>query len=174
MFDFLKSKNDIILWDEVSAPQRLSLWKATSMRSLSIILLPQLLLTLPSLHKWITTDEIFRDKIKKENYGWHSHWHVSRQTESLGRTSTPLDWKMYHQQHLLPHSTKPHAWSFYLYQWKRKALGRDFCSVHQLSCTVSQVPCSHGKPINDVWTSCWFFDDCSEDPSVVSIPTPCG
>ena len=40
MFDFLKSKYDIILWDEVSAPQRLSLWKATSMRSLSI--LPQL------------------------------------------------------------------------------------------------------------------------------------
>jgi hypothetical protein len=52
-------------------------------------------------------------------------FHIWTQPESLGRASTPLDWKMY-QQHLLPQSTKPHTWSFYLYQWKRKARKRPF------------------------------------------------
>jgi hypothetical protein len=46
-------------------------------------------------------------------------------------------------------------------------------SVQQLSCTVSQVPCSHGKPMmSGLGVASLMI--APKTPSVVAIHTPCG
>ena len=95
----------------------LNLWKATSisMRPFKIPGFRNSQSFKPSLHKWITMDDT------------HAALYISLHIYMYcdpGRTSTPLARLKMYQQHLLPHSTKPHAWSFYLYQWKGKASKR--------------------------------------------------
>lgn len=137
------------------------------MRNLSIIP-PNYQALNPSftLHKWITTDEIFRDKINKENYGWHSrtlavyisllclHICISiSQTALLGRARTPLDWRCTSSTCCL--TQQNHMLEAFTFTNESERLGRrDFCIVL--------------RQANDVWTSCWLFDDCSQDPTVVA------
>ena len=144
----------------------LNLWKATSisMRPFKIPGFRNSQSFKPSLHKWITMDDT------------HAALYISLHIYMYydpGRTSTPLDWKctsntccLTQQNHM------PEAFTF---TNERERLRKDFCSIQQLSCIPSHIASAlQLRQGNDVWTSCCSFDDFSEDPCVLGIPTPCG